>query len=77
MSGLKLEGFLDPRLFSFCSVRSILVAFVLEAFVMEYSLEKSDLQTSVETKIQELQLSLEPYVPAAGGGVSACPAPPG
>lgn len=29
---------------------------------MEYSVEKSDLQTSVEKKIEELQLSVEQYV---------------
>lgn len=29
---------------------------------MEYSLEKSDLHTSVEKKIEELQLSVEQYV---------------
>lgn len=29
---------------------------------MEYSVEKSDLQTSVEKKIEELQLSVDQYV---------------
>lgn len=51
------------------------MAFVLEAFFMEYSLEKSDLQTSVEKKIEELQLSVETYVcpleHTLVGGVSA------
>lgn len=37
---------------------SIFVAFVLEAFFVEYSLEKSDLQTSVEKKIEELELAV-------------------
>uniref|UniRef100_A0A674MY26 Two pore segment channel 3 n=1 Tax=Takifugu rubripes TaxID=31033 RepID=A0A674MY26_TAKRU len=37
---------------------NIFVAFVLEAFFMEYSVEKSDLHTSVERKIEELQLSV-------------------
>lgn len=48
---------------------------MLEAFFMEYSLEKSDLQTSVEKKIEELQLSVETYVcppeHTLVGGVSA------
>ncbi|XP_068177593.1 two pore segment channel 3 isoform X2 [Antennarius striatus] len=37
---------------------NIFVAFVLEAFLLEYSLEKSDLQTSLERKIQELELGV-------------------
>lgn len=37
---------------------SIFVAFVLEAFFVEYSVEKSDLQTSVEKKIEELELAV-------------------
>lgn len=41
-----------------CLFFSIFVAFVLEAFFMEYSVEKSDLHTSVEKKIEELQLSV-------------------
>lgn len=47
---------------------------------MEYSVEKSDLQTSVEKRIEELQLSVEPYVfvPVGQmlvGGVSAGSSP--
>lgn len=45
-----------------CLSFSIFVAFVLEAFFMEYSVEKSDLHTSVERKIEELQLSVAQYV---------------
>ncbi|KAM3865216.1 two pore segment channel 3 [Diretmus argenteus] len=37
---------------------NIFVAFVLEAFFMEYTVEKSDLQTSLEKKIDELQLGV-------------------
>lgn len=37
---------------------SIFVAFVLEAFFVEYSVEKSDLQTSLERKIEELDLGV-------------------
>uniref|UniRef100_A0A671VLR4 Two pore segment channel 3 n=1 Tax=Sparus aurata TaxID=8175 RepID=A0A671VLR4_SPAAU len=36
----------------------IFVAFVLEAFFVEYSVEKSDLQTSLEKKIEELELAV-------------------
>lgn len=38
---------------------NIFVAFVLEAFFVEYSVDKSDLQTSVEKKIQELELGVQ------------------
>ncbi|XP_077935731.1 two pore segment channel 3 isoform X2 [Gasterosteus aculeatus] len=38
---------------------NIFVAFVLEAFFVEYSVDKSDLQTSLERKIEELQLAVE------------------
>lgn len=41
---------------------SIFVAFVLEAFFVEYSVEKSDLQTSLERKIEELELAVAQYV---------------
>lgn len=41
---------------------SIFVAFVLEAFFMEYSVDKSDLQTSLEKKIEELELAVAQYV---------------
>lgn len=44
---------------------SIFVAFVLEAFFVEYSVDKSDLQTSLERKIEELQLAVEQYVTTA------------
>lgn len=37
---------------------NIFVAFVLEAFFVEYSVDKSDLQTSLEKKIEELELSV-------------------
>lgn len=37
---------------------SIFVAFVLEAFFVEYSVEKSNLQTSLERKIEELELAV-------------------
>uniref|UniRef100_A0A3Q4MHC0 Two pore segment channel 3 n=1 Tax=Neolamprologus brichardi TaxID=32507 RepID=A0A3Q4MHC0_NEOBR len=36
----------------------IFVAFVLEAFFVEYSVDKSDLQTSLERKIEELELAV-------------------
>ena len=38
------------------------MAFVLEAFFVEYSVEKSDLQTSLEKKIEELELAVAQYV---------------
>lgn len=41
---------------------SIFVAFVLEAFFVEYSVDKSDLQTSVEKKIEELELGVSQSV---------------
>uniref|UniRef100_A0A4W6E5W3 Two pore segment channel 3 n=1 Tax=Lates calcarifer TaxID=8187 RepID=A0A4W6E5W3_LATCA len=41
---------------------NIFVAFVLEAFFVEYSVDKSDLQTSLERKIEELELAVEQYV---------------
>ncbi|XP_076026828.1 two pore segment channel 3 [Genypterus blacodes] len=37
---------------------NIFVAFVLEAFFVEYSVGKSDLQTSLEKKIKELELAV-------------------
>ncbi|XP_041839165.1 two pore segment channel 3 [Melanotaenia boesemani] len=37
---------------------NIFVAFVLEAFFVEYSVDKSDLQTSLEKKIEELELAI-------------------
>ncbi|KAG7220184.1 hypothetical protein INR49_018411 [Caranx melampygus] len=40
-------------------VNHIFVAFVLEAFFVEYSVDKSDLQTSLERKIEELELAVE------------------
>lgn len=49
---------------------SIFVAFVLEAFFVEYSVDKSDLQTSLERKIEELQLAVEQYVTTATTAVT-------
>uniref|UniRef100_A0A665U762 Two pore calcium channel protein 1-like n=1 Tax=Echeneis naucrates TaxID=173247 RepID=A0A665U762_ECHNA len=40
---------------------NIFVAFVLEAFFVEYSVDKSDLHTSVERKITELELALDSF----------------
>ncbi|XP_029027472.1 two pore segment channel 3 isoform X4 [Betta splendens] len=37
---------------------NIFVSFVLEAFYVEYSVEKGDLQTSLERKIEELELAV-------------------
>ncbi|XP_056264603.1 two pore segment channel 3 [Pseudoliparis swirei] len=37
---------------------NIFVAFVLEAFFVEYSVDKGDLQTSLEKKIEELELTV-------------------
>lgn len=42
---------------------SIFVAFILEAFLVEYTIDKSDLQTSLEKKIEELELNVQQYVP--------------
>ncbi|XP_061687172.1 two pore segment channel 3 [Syngnathoides biaculeatus] len=39
-------------------VINIFVAFVLEAFFLEYSLDKSDLHTELEKKIEQLQLGV-------------------
>lgn len=44
------------RVSPFCF--SIFVAFVLEAFFVEYSVGKGDLQTSLERKIEELELAV-------------------
>uniref|UniRef100_A0A3Q3X7W1 Ion transport domain-containing protein n=1 Tax=Mola mola TaxID=94237 RepID=A0A3Q3X7W1_MOLML len=41
---------------------NIFVAFVLEAFFVEYSVGKSDLQTSLERKIEELELAVTQYL---------------
>uniref|UniRef100_A0A8C6PX20 Two pore segment channel 3 n=1 Tax=Nothobranchius furzeri TaxID=105023 RepID=A0A8C6PX20_NOTFU len=41
---------------------NIFVAFVLEAFFVEYSVDKSQLQTSLEKKIEELELAVAQYV---------------
>uniref|UniRef100_A0AAX7UL88 Ion transport domain-containing protein n=1 Tax=Astatotilapia calliptera TaxID=8154 RepID=A0AAX7UL88_ASTCA len=43
-------------------ILNIFVAFVLEAFFVEYSVDKSDLQTSLERKIEELELAVAQYV---------------
>lgn len=37
---------------------SIFVSFVLEAFYVEYSVDKGDLQTSLERRIEELELAV-------------------
>uniref|UniRef100_A0A672MGV8 Two pore calcium channel protein 1-like n=1 Tax=Sinocyclocheilus grahami TaxID=75366 RepID=A0A672MGV8_SINGR len=42
---------------------NIFVAFILEAFLVEYTIDKSDLQTSLEKKIEELELNVQQYVP--------------
>uniref|UniRef100_A0A9R1SJ09 Two pore segment channel 3 n=2 Tax=Cyprinus carpio TaxID=7962 RepID=A0A9R1SJ09_CYPCA len=42
---------------------NIFVAFILEAFLVEYTFDKSDLQTSLEKKIEELELNVQQYVP--------------
>lgn len=42
---------------------SIFVSFVLEAFYVEYSVDKGDLQTALEKKIEELELAVAQYVP--------------
>jgi hypothetical protein len=38
---------------------SIFVAFILEAFFVAYSLEKSELETAIEKKIQELGVGIQ------------------
>uniref|UniRef100_A0A672MGY1 Two pore calcium channel protein 1-like n=1 Tax=Sinocyclocheilus grahami TaxID=75366 RepID=A0A672MGY1_SINGR len=38
---------------------NIFVAFILEAFLVEYTIDKSDLQTSLEKKIEELELNVQ------------------
>uniref|UniRef100_A0A8C1GPW3 Two pore segment channel 3 n=1 Tax=Cyprinus carpio TaxID=7962 RepID=A0A8C1GPW3_CYPCA len=38
---------------------NIFVAFILEAFLVEYTVDKSDLQTSLEKKIEELELNVQ------------------
>uniref|UniRef100_M4AG13 Two pore segment channel 3 n=1 Tax=Xiphophorus maculatus TaxID=8083 RepID=M4AG13_XIPMA len=43
---------------------NIFVAFVLEAFFVEYSVGKGDLQTSLERKIEELELAVDNLVNA-------------
>uniref|UniRef100_A0A3Q2Z947 Two pore segment channel 3 n=1 Tax=Hippocampus comes TaxID=109280 RepID=A0A3Q2Z947_HIPCM len=45
---------------------NIFVAFVLEAFFLEYSLDKSDLHTELEKKIEELRLVRTCFVCASG-----------
>lgn len=37
---------------------SIFVSFILEAFFVEYSLEKSEVETAIEQKIQELGMGV-------------------
>lgn len=38
---------------------NIFVAFILEAFLVEYTIDKSELQTSLEKKIEELELNVQ------------------
>ncbi|XP_056590898.1 two pore segment channel 3 [Triplophysa dalaica] len=38
---------------------NIFIAFILEAFLVEYTVDKSDLQTSLEKKIEELGLNVQ------------------
>lgn len=38
---------------------SIFIAFILEAFFMAYSLEKSEVETAIERKIQELGVGIQ------------------
>ncbi|KAM5164486.1 two pore channel protein 2-like [Mantella aurantiaca] len=38
---------------------NIFVAFILEAFFVEYSLERSEVETTIETKIQELGMAVQ------------------
>lgn len=38
---------------------SIFVAFILEAFFVEYSLERSEVETTIEKKIQELGMAVQ------------------
>uniref|UniRef100_A0A8C4YF96 Ion transport domain-containing protein n=1 Tax=Gopherus evgoodei TaxID=1825980 RepID=A0A8C4YF96_9SAUR len=38
---------------------NILIAFILEAFFVEYSLEKSEVETAIERKIQELGVGIQ------------------
>lgn len=38
---------------------SIFVSFILEAFFVEYSLEKSEVETAIEQKIQELGMGVQ------------------
>lgn len=51
----------EPNIILFS--HSIFVAFILEAFLVEYTVDKSDLQTSLEKKIEELELNVQQYVP--------------
>uniref|UniRef100_A0A3Q1JC98 Ion transport domain-containing protein n=1 Tax=Anabas testudineus TaxID=64144 RepID=A0A3Q1JC98_ANATE len=44
-------------------ILNIFVSFVLEAFYVEYSVDKGDLQTALEKKIEELELAVAQYVP--------------
>lgn len=38
---------------------SIFIAFILEAFFVAYSLEKSEVETAIEKKIQELRMGIQ------------------
>ncbi|XP_067148978.1 uncharacterized protein [Apteryx mantelli] len=41
------------------SIQSIFVSFILEAFFVEYSVEKSEVETAIEQKIQELGMGIQ------------------
>ncbi|KAJ8366124.1 hypothetical protein SKAU_G00149550 [Synaphobranchus kaupii] len=58
-SGLSSGMQLENSVFIKYTCPSIFVAFVLEAFFVEYTVAKSDLQTSLEKKIEELELSVQ------------------
>uniref|UniRef100_A0A8C7TH42 Two pore segment channel 3 n=1 Tax=Oncorhynchus mykiss TaxID=8022 RepID=A0A8C7TH42_ONCMY len=49
---------------------NIFIAFVLEAFFVEYTVDQSNLQSSLEKKIEELELGVKQYVPDSF--LSAC-----
>lgn len=60
------HGFPSPRLWltqynALCLLffLSIFIAFILEAFFVAYSLEKSEVETAIEKKIQELGVGVQ------------------
>uniref|UniRef100_A0A6Q2X5V5 Ion transport domain-containing protein n=1 Tax=Esox lucius TaxID=8010 RepID=A0A6Q2X5V5_ESOLU len=50
---------------------NIFIAFVLEAFFVEYTVDKSNLQSCLEKKIEELELGVKQYVLDIGNLVDA------